>query len=176
MKTNGNSITPPSIDSYPEWYRNYAELATEGSISDALNASRKFRKQVLKGLHEEKYTYRYAEGKWSVQEIMLHMIDSERVFLYRALSFARGEEGSLPGYDHEAYAVNSDADARSYKSLLKEVKAVRKATIAFFNGLSSEQLMATGLANGQEMSVAQLGFIIAGHERHHLKVLSERYI
>ena len=166
----------PSVDSFPDWYRGYATLVTEPTIPEALRASREYRKHVLNHWPEAKAKYRYAEGKWSVLEVMQHVIDTERIFSYRALAFARGEQAALPGYDHDAYVTSCMADDRSFQEVLKEVRVVRKSTLALFESFSAEQLGRTGSANGMPLGVAQLGVIIAGHERHHLNILRERYL
>ena len=166
----------PTVESFPDWYRGYAALVTESTIPEALRASREYRKQVLNNWPQAKATYRYAEGKWSVLEVMQHMIDTERIFTYRALAFARGEQTALPGYDHNAYVDVCQADDRAFEDVLKEIRVVRKSTLALFESFSDEQLAAAGSANGMPLGVAQLGVIIAGHERHHLNVLKERYL
>ena len=124
----------------------------------------------------EKGTHRYEEGKWSINQIIAHIIDTERVFCYRALSFARGETASLPGYDHNSYAWNSRADLRSLDSLRKELEVVRQSSLALFNSFDNDQLTSSGVANENPISVRSIGFIIVGHEIHHSGVISERYL
>ena len=126
-------------------------------------------------LTEAQALMRYAPGKWTPKEMLLHIIDAERIFTYRALRFARGDAQALPGFDENFFATNSEANARSMSSLLTEYHAVRAATISLFSNLNAAQLDRLGSANGAPTSVRALLFITAGHERHHLGILRERY-
>ena len=124
---------------------------------------------------EARGTYRYAPGKWSVKELVNHLSDTERIFCYRALRFARGDVTPLPPFDENAYAMEMHADGRSLADLLGELSDVRRATLSFFRGLRGEAWTRRGIASGKEVSVRAMAYAIAGHARHHLEVLAERY-
>ena len=119
--------------------------------------------------------YRYASGKWSVKELVGHLSDVERIFCYRALRFARRDPTALPGFDENAYAPAMEADDRRLADLVEEWLDVRRATLSFLHGLPAEAWTRRGIANGKEISVRALAYAIAGHVRHHLEVLAERY-
>lgn len=165
-----------SLTAFPVYYQSYVAQVPENDPVTALKNSAKLRKHLLADWPEERQDFAYAPGKWTVKELLSHLADSERVFVYRALRFSRNDETGLPGYDHNAYVPESGANERSFDSIAKELKQVRRATISFFTGLTRDQLARTGSANKVEMSVEQLAFVIAGHERHHLGVLEERYL
>lgn len=124
----------------------------------------------------DKYDYRYAEGKWTIKDIIQHLIDSERVFAYRALRFSRGDTTELPGFEENDYAANAHGDDRSINDLLTEMSALRHANIMFFKSLKEEDLMRKGTASGFTVSVRALGFLIIGHQNHHMKIFKERYL
>ncbi|HYE58379.1 MAG TPA: DinB family protein, partial [Rhodothermales bacterium] len=130
---------------------------------------------LLRSLDEERARHRYAPGKWSVKEVLGHVTDAERIFAYRLLCIARGDQTSFPGFDENAYVPNSGADDRSMDDLLDEFAAVRRATLALLRGLPDAAMTRIGTANGQLVSVRALPFILAGHAQHHLNVLRERY-
>ena len=131
---------------------------------------------IFAGLNEAKTEQGYAPGKWSLKEMLVHQIDTERIFAYRAMRFARGDSQDLPGFDQDEYVANSGANARSLASLLAEYDATRAATIALFDSFTDEQLERRGTANGGPTTVRALLFIVPGHELHHLHVLRERYL
>lgn len=131
---------------------------------------------LVSGLSESEAAFRYAPDKWSIKQILGHLIDCERIFVYRAVSFARKEAAPLPGFDENAYVAATDFDARSLASLIEELRAVRASTVAFFAGLPAEALSRRGVASGREYDVKTVAAIIVGHERHHRGVLSERYL
>jgi hypothetical protein len=118
----------------------------------------------------------YAEGKWTLKEVLGHLIDDERIFAYRALCVARADARPLPGFDENDYVAAAGFEARSMQSLIDEYRIVRRATIAFFSSLSAEQWLRRGIVNGYEASVRGLAFHIAGHELHHLRTVKERYL
>lgn len=124
----------------------------------------------------EKEEYRYAENKWTPKEIFLHLIDAERVFAYRALRIARGDETPLSGFDQDQYVPESNANQRSLESIAEEYTAVRKASIELLRNLREEQLLRKGVANNSPISVRALAYIMAGHENHHMGVIRERYL
>jgi uncharacterized damage-inducible protein DinB len=125
---------------------------------------------------EEDYSkFRYASGKWSLREILGHIIDAERVFTYRAMSIARGEKQALPGYEENDYAENSNADDRSISSLWEEYEFLRKSTIIMFQSFDKDMMSTVGTMSGSTFSVNSIGRIITGHCRHHLHVIKDRY-
>jgi hypothetical protein len=158
------------------WLDKYMELVTEEDLITGFKNQTPQTLQFLSSLTEEQLLYRYAEGKWNIKEIILHIIDTERVFSYRALRFARFDKTELPGYDENLFASNSKATDRSIRSLLEEYAVVRTATVALFSNFDPSVLENRGMANGFEMSVAALGFAALGHERHHLQIIEERYL
>jgi len=166
----------PEINSIPSYYRNYVALATESEPVEALRASAERAQALVRSIPERNAGHRYAEGKWSIQEVLCHLMDGERVFAYRALRFARGDQTPLPGYDQDLYAPRANAASRSLERLAGEMTRLRASTMDLFEGFSPEMLARTGEANHNVLSVLALGFIIAGHERHHLRVLAERYL
>ena len=131
---------------------------------------------LLATIPESKADYAYAEGKWTIKELILHLCDCERVFQYRALSFARMSSAPLPGFDHDAWVPASDAHLRTLPEIAAEYRSVRNSSITLFSSFSDRQLLQKGKANGLEMSVRALGFVAVGHELHHRKVMQERYL
>jgi uncharacterized damage-inducible protein DinB len=125
---------------------------------------------------EPRTLHRYAPNKWSVKELVQHLVDTERVFSSRALAFARGDATELPGFDENAYAAASHADDRVLEEILEEHAAVRMASLALFTGLADEALTRRGVADGKPYSVRAIPWIVVGHELHHLAVLRERYL
>jgi hypothetical protein len=135
-------------------------------------------KRFIYSLPEQLLSYRYREGKWSIKEILVHIVDDERIYAYRAMCFARNEKGGLPGFDQDAYAACSGADQRSLDSIFEEYEAVRNSTIALFDGLPEEALDRMGQGSGSfaGATVRALGYHIAGHELHHMHVIREHYL
>jgi uncharacterized damage-inducible protein DinB len=127
-------------------------------------------------LPAEKLTFRYAEGKWTIKEILVHLIDDERIYAYRALRFARQDQTELPGFEQDDYALHSGANERDIHDILKEFATVRAATISLFEGFDREALLRTGIADGKIMSVRAAAYHIAGHEMRHLNIIKERYL
>ncbi len=124
----------------------------------------------------EKADYAYAEGKWTLKELLQHCIDTERIMVYRALCIARGEKQSLPGFDENSYAAASNANIRTWEGLVEEMQLVRKSTILMFDSFNEEQLQQRGSANNHPITCNALGFIIAGHFLHHERIVKERYL
>lgn len=157
------------------YYDRYTNLVMHTNIITALEAGKETLKNYFDSLPPQHWMHRYAPEKWSIKEVVQHMIDTERIFSYRALSFARGETQSLPAYDENIYAHNSMADYHTPEDIMAEYFAVRQSTIILFKSFSAEVMQRTGIANNVQFTVAQMGYIIAGHELHHLSVLKERY-
>jgi uncharacterized damage-inducible protein DinB len=143
---------------------------------DALRQAARMVQQTVPYIPEEKGEHRYAEGKWSVKEVLNHMMDAERVFAYRALRFARNDQTALHPFEENDYAPEANAHARSIQQFVREMKRLRESTIDLFASLSPEMLVREGTASGKRISVKNLGYIIAGHDIHHLNILRDRYL
>jgi hypothetical protein len=165
----------PGPDELAPYYRSYLERLVAQPVEELLGRQADELRGCFRRMGPEQLGYRYAPGKWSSRQILGHLIDSERVFVYRASAFARGESAPLPGFDENAYVESGDFDARLIDGLLEEYSAVRAATLAALRGWSAPMLQRRGTANGVPFSVRSIPWIIAGHERHHLDVLRERY-
>lgn len=166
-------------DEFAPYYKSYIDAVGEDSdLLDELEISLHKTIKFIQDIPMNKFDYRYAEGKWTIKEIVQHIIDAERVFAYRALRFSRSDETPLPGFDENKYAdvVNPVASKRHLKDLLIELTAVRHATIALFKSFTEEDLVKKGLASNNPMSVRALGFVIIGHQNHHMNVFKERYL
>jgi uncharacterized damage-inducible protein DinB len=151
-------------------------LPDDGLVLKHLEDNLKATTDFILSLPEEKLVYRYAVGKWTIKELLVHLIDDERIYAYRALRFARKDKTELPGFEQDDYARHSGANERDVKDILKEFSTVRHATISLFEGLDNEALLRTGLADGKVMSVRAAAYHIAGHEMHHINVIKERYL
>lgn len=160
----------------PEFYHGYVSLVKEDTVIAAIESQNNEVFPFLEHIPAEKSVFRYAQDKWSVKELLQHIIDAERIFTYRALCIARGDTTPLPGFEENAYAANSNADNRNWNDLLEEFRAVRHSTLTLFASFNNDQLNALGTANGKPVYVEGIGFTIAGHVLHHVKVLKERYL
>ncbi|MCC9138308.1 DinB family protein [Pontibacter silvestris] len=167
-------ITPPSPTEYDAFFKNYVEGAQTEDLLYGLEASGSYITGYFRELPEEKLNYHYAPGKWSIKEILVHLMDTERIFAYRALRFARHDETELSGFDQDRYIVPAKAAVRAIASILQEFIAVRLATIELFRNFDEEALSRTGIGSGKRVSVRALGYSILGHEIHHLKLIKER--
>jgi len=132
--------------------------------------------EIYAALTEGQSLFAYAEGKWTLKELLLHLSDTERIFQYRILAFARGDKAQLPGFDEEEYAAASFANNRSLESLLEEYKLVRKSSQILIETLEPSVLKNTGIANGNQLAVETIGKLIVGHNYHHLSIIKERYL
>jgi len=154
---------------------NYIDLVDSENVIETLRQQAETVKNLYKSLSADQQEYRYAPRKWSVREILGHMVDTERVFVYRALCFARGEQKPLPGFDENEYFANANYGAQSLEQLLNQYTYVRLGTIALGESLPEEAQLRMGTASGNSLSARALFSMIAGHERHHLNVLADRY-
>ena len=160
----------------PDFFKTYINALQENELQEALaNNTRRFRK-LLKQIPHKKINYAYAEGKWTIKELLQHIIDAERVFIYRALTFARQDPASLPGFDENNWAITAKAPKRKWNELVDEFKSLRTANELFLNSLDDDQLLQTGSANNSSISVAGLAFVCAGHVAHHIRIIRERYL
>ena len=165
-----------SLGTYPPYFETYISKVGNEPIFEALNNSTAETITLLSGLSETQLLHKYAPEKWSIKEVIQHIIDTERIFCYRALSFARGESISLPGYNHDEYVKNSQADERSKEDLVRELRSVRHVTFELFKSFTTKMLDRIGTANEKEISVSAIIYIIVGHEIHHRSIINERYL
>jgi uncharacterized damage-inducible protein DinB len=170
------TITRPEEGEYNPYYSTYIDKVKGNDILMTLEVQLESTTEFIRRFDYDKQDYRYAENKWTPKEVFLHILDAERVFAYRALRVARGDETPLPGFDQDQYVPESNAGSRSLESIAEEYEAVRNASLQLFRYLTSEQLQRRGIANNSPISARALAFIIAGHENHHLEVLRERYL
>lgn len=166
----------PSPGTYPENFKRYIDQVPEEELFTAFKNQLPAAKSFLSSISEEKSMYSYAPDKWTLKEVLQHMIDTERIFAYRALCFARKEAASLPGFDENDYAANSYANARKWQDLVDEFFAVRHTTEQLFQSFTPEALTTTGIANNKPATAASMGFTTIGHFNHHKKVIEERYL
>lgn len=165
----------PEPEEYGDFYEGYIEQVGSDDILEILKDQMHETFTLINSLTAKQAGYRYAEGKWTVKEVIGHLIDSERIFAYRGLCFARNEDKSLPGFDQDEYVKEGNFKERSTQSLGDEYFSLRNATIILFNSFTEEVLLRRGTANDNIFSVRALAYIIAGHERHHLNVLRDKY-
>jgi uncharacterized damage-inducible protein DinB len=166
----------PDLSRIPQYYHNYINQVQGDNIPSIFTQHQQEPLAFLNTIPNEKWDYAYAEGKWTIKELVQHIIDSERIFCYRALCFARKDKTSLPGFDENTYAQYSKANNRTKEDLLAELSIVQKGAATLFASFDEEQLNATGTANGKPIYVLGIGFIIVGHTLHHLNILKERYL
>ena len=166
----------PTSTEYNTYYKRYIDQAANGSILEGLQHGMEVTTSFFEAIPAEKHEYRYEESKWTPKEILLHIIDTERVFSYRALQFARSEGAVLKGFDQDEFAKNADANDRSMQDLLDEYAAVRMSSLYFAKSCSKETWLRMGEASGSPLSVRAAFYIILGHEIHHCAVLQERYL
>jgi hypothetical protein len=169
-------MTQVDFSKVPEFYHNYIKLVNDLSLLEAFQIHSGECVDFFESISEEKSSYRYEVGKWSIKEVLQHIIDAERIFAYRALCFARKEQTSLPGFEENEYAAHSAADKRSWHDIVEEFKVVRKSTELLFQSFDKEQLNMEGVANNNPIQVAAIGFITVGHCLHHLNIIRERYL
>lgn len=165
-----------NLDTVPHFYKNYVKQVEETDLIQALRISGHRMLELLHTIPDTKSDFRYAEGKWTIRELLCHMIDAERIFAYRALRFARNDKTALPGWEENDYAPQANASGRSMQKIAAEMAHLRSTTIDLFEGFTPDMLSRKGIANNNELSVVVLGFIIAGHETHHCHILKERYL
>lgn len=169
-------ISPPQPAEYNPYYGKYIALVQGDDLTGILGEQIEHSLDTFRGISEVKSLHRYAPGKWSIKETLGHVIDAERIFSYRALRFARNDQTPLPGFDQDPFVAAAASDSRPWNDLIAEFEQVRRATILFFAGLNPEAAMRTGTASGSLMSVRAAGYVIAGHELHHMAVLRDKYL
>lgn len=161
---------------YANFYKPYIEALGEVVLMNELEQSLSFFIDFLKTIPYEKHEFRYAEGKWTIKDIVQHLIDAERIFAYRALRIARKDKTPLPGFEENEYVETAFANKRVMNDLIEEFITVREATISLFKTFTEEQLLQMGTASEKPVSVRAIGFITLGHQKHHEKIIKERYL
>lgn len=169
-------ITKPQAGEYAPFYETYVSLVQTHDVVALLAWLQQSTFDFFNGLPAGKGDYAYAEGKWTVKQLLGHMVDAERVFAFRLLCFSRGDKNDLPGFDENSYVANGGFENRSLSSLAEEFKTVRAGNILMLQGISDEQSKLIGNANNYPISVRALTYIMAGHELHHLRIIKERYL
>ena len=166
----------PQANEYASYYGKYINLVPEGNILEILSEQIQFVEKLFSKITEEKSKFRYAEGKWSIRELLGHITDTERVFVYRALRFSRNDKTALPGFEQDDFVPNSNHDNVLLKNLVEEFILVRKSNIKLFESFTDEMWLRTGTASENTMSVRAVAFNLAGHLIHHTNVLKEKYL
>lgn len=166
----------PDLSLVPAYFHNYINQVLGDDLIPAFQKESPEMFQFIERIPAEKYDYRYAEDKWTLREVLQHLVDAERVFAYRALRFARKDSTPLPGFDENIYAVTSKADRRSWEDLTDEFKAVRKSSEYLFRSFDEDQLNATGISSNKSITVIGLGYVIIGHPIHHMNIIRQRYL
>ncbi len=171
-------MRPTQLNSseHNSYYRQYIDLVEDIPLLSALKLSKSRTQSFFQNIPKQKLEYRYAENKWTPKDILQHIIDTERVFGYRALYFSRDQSADLRGFDENQFAANTHANTRTIDDLLNEYLVVRNATVSLFKSFDDNQLKSIGMANNSKMSVRAAGFIICGHEMHHCNIINERYL
>ena len=165
----------PELSTVPPFYQGYVQLVKNGDLFENLEQSGQLTQQMLAKVSESMASYAYSPGKWTIAELLCHLIDAERIFAYRAMRFGRNDKTALPGFEENEYAPEANAHNRTVASIAGELWRLRLTTIDLYKSFSREMLDRTGTANNSVISVLNLGFVIAGHETHHRNIMSERY-
>ena len=166
----------PTPGDYSTYYESYIKLIEGDDILKILNEQSKKTQDILNSFSEHRGNFRYADGKWTVKEIVGHLLDTERVFAYRALCIARGEKKSLPGFDQDDYVKEGNFNSRELFDLNYEFRLLRESNLLLFRSFTPEMLKLKGFANESSITVLAILFSIAGHEKHHMNVLKEKYM
>ncbi|UCG51812.1 MAG: DinB family protein [Candidatus Latescibacterota bacterium] len=169
-------IHRPGPDEYAPYFERYIKRVPDGDILDILAGQIERVYEFLGGIDEESAAHRYGPDKWSIKQVVGHIVDCERVFSYRALRFARDDKTPLPGFDQDEFVTRGHFDQRSLDDISNELRAVRLATLALFRSFEPEILLRRGTASGFEFTVRSIPYLVAGHELHHLDVIQDRYL
>ena len=161
---------------FQKYIQRYLDLVPIENWKEELSKSETETLQIYLKLDDGSALYKYEEGKWSLKEVLQHLIDCERIFQFRALSISRDDVQNLPGFDEELFAENSDADRRNISDLIEEFSLVRRSSLILFKSFSQEMLQNVGTANGNKINVETIGKLIVGHNLHHLNVIKEKYL
>ncbi len=163
-------------DEYNPYYEQYILKSDNATILEGLKVNGDKIVAFLEAISQDKLEYRYEDGKWTIKEVIQHLIDTERIFTYRALCIAREDKSLFPGFDQDDYVVSSKANSRSINDLLKEYKILRSSTVQMFESFSADMLRCKGIASNSSLTPRAVAFIIMGHENHHCEVVRERYL
>ncbi len=166
----------PNPGTYPAYFDNYIKKVEPDSVKEAIEKYSAPLLEFFSNIPRDKQDYSYAEGKWTLKELLQHVIDAERIFAYRALRIARKDQTPLPGFDENSYNAAAKANDRSWNELVEEFTAVRKSTDLLFKSFNEEQLNASGITNESPNTVNAIGFIVLGHLIHHKNIVQERYL
>ncbi|RMH65438.1 MAG: DinB family protein [Calditrichaeota bacterium] len=166
----------PAREEYNAYYHEYIKQVPDGHILDILEKQADLMGRFFANISEEQGLLRYEPGKWSIKEIVGHLLDVERIFAYRAFRFSRNDKTDLPGFDQNSYVPKGRYDTQDLSELIEAFYVLRKATINMFKGFDAEMWEARGTANGSEMSVRAVAWLLAGHLIHHMKVIQSRYL
>ena len=166
----------PSKENYNTYFQQYIDLVPSENLLEELSYTLEKTLIILNEIPSEKENFRYVDGKWTIKELVLHCIDCERIFQFRALTFARNDKTNLPGFEEDFYVDNSFCENRTLKDIIDELITVRKSTISLFKSFGPDVINNSGVANGGECNVNACGFIIIGHLTHHMQILQERYL
>jgi hypothetical protein len=169
-------MTRPDSTEYAPYYDKYVSLVPDGEIAATLGRQIESTLDLLGGLSEAHGGLRYAPGKWSVKEVIGHLIDAERIFVHRALRFARNDRTPLASFDENSYVDNANFDSRRLADLAGEFECLRKSSLYLFKNLDGDSWLRRGVASDNEVSVRALAYIVAGHELHHVEILRSRYL
>lgn len=169
-------IPRPAADEFNPYYAPYIALVPDGNLMEILARQSRDFGALIKTIPEGRGSFRYEPSKWSVNQVVGHVNDAERIFTYRALCFSRGEQAHLPSFDEKAYAPASAADQRHVADLGAEFEAIRAATVALFGGMTETMLTHRGIASDHPVSVRAIAYIVAGHCFHHAAILKARYL
>ncbi|HEX7977632.1 MAG TPA: DinB family protein [Gemmatimonadaceae bacterium] len=167
--------TRPAASEYAPFYQGYVASVPEGDVVTLLRQSGRELLDAVAAIPEDRGGFRYADGKWSIREVIGHLIDAERIFTYRALRIARGDTTPLAAFDENEYVKTADSDARTLSNLARELGALRESSVQLFESLPDDAWGRFGVASGKDISVRALAYITAGHAMHHLRILRERY-
>jgi uncharacterized damage-inducible protein DinB len=169
-------MTRPNHEGVPAFYKVYVEYVKDLDVLEALQHAGLLSAETIKSIPESKGEFSYQSGKWSIKEVLNHMMDAERIFCYRALRFSRKDQTPLQPFEENDYAPLANAGSRTVQQLGEELQRLRLTTLDLYKSFSDEMLQREGTASNKRISVLNLGYIIAGHDLHHRKVLLERYL
>jgi hypothetical protein len=169
-------MLPPNDTEFAPYYNNYISLVAGDDVLAVLRSQTAELNSLFSDIPEERGAYAYADGKWTIKEVLSHLIDGERMFAYRVLRISRGDETPIEGFEQDGYIENSNANNRSFSEMLEEFSLLRKANLLLIDNLSDEASRRTGTASENTVSVRALVYIMAGHIKHHINILGERYL
>lgn len=170
------NISRPKTDEYDPFYETYVSSVSSDDILSYLTVQGKNFVEFVQSIPEDRHIYAYQKGKWTVKQLLRHIIDAERMFAFRAMAIARGEQEMLPGFDEQRYVENADDSENTMQDLLEEFESLRTSNVCMISRFTTRTTARIGNANGSRVSVRAILFIIAGHLAHHKKIITERYL